>query len=156
AARAQQATMPAVGLLDGRSSEAMADRLRAFRRGLNDTGYVEGENVTIVYRFAEDQNNRLPELADDLVRRKVSVIVANSSAIMSAKAATATIPIVFLAASDPVKLGLVASLARPGANLTGVNIVNSELVAKRLGLLRELVPRAARIAVLISSEGDTN
>jgi putative ABC transport system substrate-binding protein len=128
----------------------MADRLRAFRQGLNDTGYVEGENVTIVYRLAEDQNNRLPELADDLVRRKVAVIVANASAAMLAKAATATIPIVFLVAVDPVKLGLVASLARPGGNLTGINIVNSELVAKRLDLLRELVPRAARIAVLIN------
>jgi putative ABC transport system substrate-binding protein len=156
AVRAQQATMPAVGFLDSRSSEAMADRLHAFRQGLNDTGYVEGENVTIVYRLAEDQNNRLPELVDDLVRRKVAVIVANASAAMLAKAATATIPIVFLVAVDPVKLGLVASLARPGGNLTGINIVNTELVAKRLDLLRELVPRAARIAVLINPADETN
>ena len=155
AARAQQSAMPVIGFLDSRSSEAIADRLRAFRQGLNDTGYVEGENVTIVYRFAEDQNNRLPELADDLVRRKVAVIVAIAP-VMLAKAATATIPIVFLVAVDPVKLGLVASLARPGGNLTGINIVNSELVAKRLDLLRELVPRAARIAVLISPADETN
>ena len=155
AARAQQSAMPVIGFLDSRSSEAIADRLRAFRQGLNDTGYVEGENVTIVYRFAEDQNNRLPELADDLVRRKVAVIVAIAP-VMLAKAATATIPIVFLVAVDPVKLGLVASLARPGGNLTGINFFVTELAAKRLELLRELVPAAARIAVLVDPANATS
>jgi putative tryptophan/tyrosine transport system substrate-binding protein len=150
AAHAQQATMPVIGFLDSRPSDAISDRLRAFRQGLKDTGYVEGENVAILHRFAEDQVDRLPELAADLVRRQVAVMIATGVGAFVAKATTATIPIVFVAAEDPVRLGLVASIARPGGNLTGINLFNSELVAKRLDLLRELVPRAARIAVLVN------
>src|SRR5262245_18043028 len=127
AARAQQPTMPVIGLLDPRSPDAMADRLRAFRLGRKDVGYVEGENVTIIYRFAEDQNDRLPGLAAELVRRRVTVIAASATtAAPAAKAATATIPIAFIAAEDPVRLGLVASLARPGGNLTGINFFSAE------------------------------
>jgi len=139
-----------IGFLDSRPSDAITDRLRAFRQGLKDTGYVEGENVAIIHRFAENQVDRLPELAADLVRRQVAVMIATGAGAFAAKAATATIPIVFVAGEDPVRLGLVASIARPGGNLTGINLFNSELVAKRLDLLRELVPRAARIAVLVS------
>jgi putative ABC transport system substrate-binding protein len=143
--------MPVIGLLDPRSPDAMADRLRAFRLGLKDVGYVEGENVTIIYRFAEDQNDRLPALATELVRRHVTVIAATAgTAAPAAKAATTTIPIAFIAAQDPVRLGLVASLARPGGNLTGINFFSSELVAKRLDLLHELLPRAVRVAVLVN------
>ena len=149
--------MPVIGLLDPRSPDAMADRLRAFRLGLKDVGYVEGENVTIIYRFAEDQNDRLPELAAELVRRQVTVIAASATtAAPAAKAATTTIPIAFIAAEDPVRLGLVASLARPGGNLTGINFFSSELAAKRLDLLHELLPRAARIAVLVNPANATN
>ena len=153
AARAQQATMPAVGFLNSASPEAFPDRLRAFHRGLKDTGFVEGENVAIVYRWGENQFDRLPELASDLVRRQVKVIAVNTPAALPAKAATASIPIVFLLNEDPVRLGLVASLARPGGNLTGVNNVSGELTAKQLELLRELVPRAARVAVLVNPAG---
>jgi putative tryptophan/tyrosine transport system substrate-binding protein len=157
AARAQQPTMPVIGLLDPRSPDAMADRLRAFRLGLKDVGYVEGENVTIIYRFAEDQYDRLPELAAELVGRRVTVIVASAtSAAPAAKAATTTIPIAFIAAEDPVRLGLVTSLARPGGNLTGINFFSSELVAKRLDLLHELLPRAVRVAVLVNPADATN
>jgi len=156
AARVQQ-PMPVIGLLDPRSPDAMADRLRAFRQGLKEVGYVEGENVTIIYRFAEDQNDRLPELAAELVRRQVTVIAASATtAAPAAKAATTTIPIAFIAAEDPVRLGLVASLARPGGNLTGINFFSSELAAKRLDLLHELLPRAARIAVLVNPANATN
>src|SRR5215831_15761113 len=141
AAYAQQPAMPVIGLLDPRSPDAMADRLRAFRLGLKDVGYVEGENVTVIYRFAEDQYDRLPELAAELVRRRVTVIAASATpAAIAAKPATTTIPIAFIVAEDPVRLSLVASLARPGGNLTGINFLSSELVAKRLELLRELVP----------------
>ena len=150
AASAQQAVLPVIGFLDSRSPDAVADRLRAFRQGLKDTGYVEGENVAIVYRWAEDQIDRLPELAADLVRRQVAVMIATGVGAFVAKAATATIPIVFVAGEDPVRLGLVANIARPGGNLTGINLFNTELVAKRLDLVRELVPRAARIAVLVN------
>jgi len=151
AARAQQAAMPVIGFLDPRSPDAMADRLRAFRLGLKDVGYVEGENVTIIYRFAEDQNDRLPQLAAELVRRQVTVIAASATPVApAAKAATTTIPIAFIAAQDPVRLGLVASLARPGGNLTGINFFSGELTAKRLDLLHDLLPRAVRVAVLVN------
>ena len=151
AARAQQA-MPVIGFLDGRSPDALTDRLRGFRQGLKDTGYVEGENVVIVYRWAENQFDRLTVLADDLVRRQVNVIVASGGvpAISAAKAATSTLPVVFIVGEDPVRLGVVPSLARPGGNLTGVNFFNIELAAKQLGLLRELVPAATRVAALIN------
>jgi putative ABC transport system substrate-binding protein len=144
-----QPAMPVIGFLGATSPDAFADRLRIFHRGLKDSGYVEGENVTILYRWAENQVDRLPELAADLVRRKVAVIATFASGASAAKAATTTIPIVFISGEDPVGLGLVASLARPGGNLTGVNVINEELAAKRLELLRELVPGTVRVAVLV-------
>jgi len=151
AARAQQPTTPAIGFLDSRSPEAVVSRLRAFRQGLQESGYVEGENVAIVYRYAENQLERLPDLARDLVQRQVAVIVTpGEPSAFAAKAATATIPIVFGTADDPVKVGLVASLARPGGNITGINFLAAELTAKRLELLRQLLPRADRIAVLVN------
>ena len=152
AARAQQPTMPVVGFLHLATPESFADRLRAFRQGLKETGYVEGENVEIVYRWAENQSERLPALAVDLARRRVSVIVTAGGAvsILAAKAATTTIPIVFGIGEDPVARGLVASIARPGGNLTGINFLNNELIAKRLEILRELIPGAVRVAVLIN------
>src|SRR5215831_4951868 len=157
AARAQQA-MPVIGLLDSRSPEALTDRLRGFRRGLKDTGHVEGENVSIEYRWAENQMDRLPALAAELVRRRVALITTSGgpAVTFAAKAATTTIPIVFAVAEDPVRLGLVASLARPGGNLTGINFLLGELTAKRLELLRELVPGAARVAVLVNPANATN
>jgi putative ABC transport system substrate-binding protein len=152
AVRAQQPAVPMVGFLNPTSLDANVGRLRAFSQGLKETGYVEGENVAIEYRWAENQLDRLPALAADLVRRRVAVIAASGGmpSILAAKAATTTIPIVFIVNEDPVRLGLVVSLARPSGNLTGINIFNAELTAKRLGLLRELVPAATRVAVLVN------
>jgi putative tryptophan/tyrosine transport system substrate-binding protein len=150
AANAQQAAMPVIGFLGVSSPETNVDRLRAFHLGLKETGHVEGDNVTVLYRWAENQIDRLPELAADLARRRVAVLAAFGNApALAAKAATTTVPIVFAVGEDPAKLGLVASLARPGGNLTGVNFFTAELVAKRLELLRELVPGAVKVAVLV-------
>jgi ABC-type uncharacterized transport system substrate-binding protein len=156
AARAQQPLMPVIGFLDPTSSETSQPRLRGLRQGLKDTGYAEGENVAIVYRFAEYQTDRLPDLAADLVRRQVAAIVTLASGTLAAKAATTTIPIVFTIAEDPVRAGVVASLARPGSNLTGINFFAGELAAKRLGIVRELIPSANHIAVLINPTTGTN
>jgi len=152
AARAQQAAVPAIGLLDIRSPEAMGDRLRAFRQGLAETGYVEGDNVTIVYRWAENRLDQVPELAADLVGRRVAVMLAggSTSVVLAAKAATTTIPILFIVPEDPVRLGLVTSLARPAGNLTGINFFSTELIAKQLAFLHEMVPKAARVAVFVN------
>ena len=151
AVRAQQAAVPLIGLLDERSPDAMGVRLRAFHEGLKQTGFVDGDNVSILYRFAEDQTDRLASLAADLVQRNATVIATvGVRAAFAVKAATTRIPAVFVVPQDPVSLGLVASLAKPGGNLTGINVFTAELTAKRLALLRELVPRAARVAVLVN------
>jgi putative tryptophan/tyrosine transport system substrate-binding protein len=152
AAHAQQPAMPVIGFLDPRSSHVIANLLRAFHQGLKETGHVEGENVAIEYRWAENQNDRLPALAADLVRRRVTVITAAGStpAALAAHAATTTIPIVFGIGTDPVQLGLVTSLSRPGGNITGVSTLSLEVGAKRLELLREVVPTATTMALLVN------
>jgi putative ABC transport system substrate-binding protein len=151
-ARAQQPAMPVIGFLNSQSPDVFADRLRGFHRGLKESGFVEGENVSIDYRWAENQVDRLPVLAAELVRRKGSVIATTGGpgVVLAAKAATTTIPIVFVVPEDPVRTGLVASLARPDGNATGINLLSLELVAKRLELLREMVPGAVRVAVLVN------
>jgi len=151
AARTQQSAIPVIGFLDA-TSDNLAEHLRAFRDGLAETGHVEGQNVAIDFRLAEGQLDRFPSLAADLVRRQVSLIAVpgSAAAALAAKAATTTIPIAFGVPEDPVKLGLVASVPRPGGNATGINFFTAEVMAKRLGLLRELVPAAARLAVLIN------
>jgi putative tryptophan/tyrosine transport system substrate-binding protein len=148
----QQSTVPVVGLVNAGSLDMSANRPAAFRRGLSETGYVEGQNVTVEYHWFSGQYDRLPALMADLVRRRVAVIATpgGSLATLEAKAATATIPIVFGIGEDPVKLGLVSSLARPGGNATGINLFLQEITAKRLGLLHDLMPKAARIAVLVN------
>jgi putative ABC transport system substrate-binding protein len=151
-ARAQQPTMPVIGFLGTDSSTLWANLVRAFNQGLGETGYVEGRNVAIEYRWAEGQNDRVPALMADLMRRQVSVIVVPGStpAAMAAKAETTTIPIVFIIATDPVQVGLVASLNRPGGNLTGVVTLNVEIAPKRLELLHELFPTATSFALLVN------
>jgi len=152
AARAQLPAIPVVGLINAGSPETSVSRVTAFRLGLAESGYVEGQNVTIEYRWAEGRYHRYPELVADLIRRKANVIATGASgpAAFAAKTATSSIPIVFGVGEDPVRLGLVASLARPGGNVTGVNFFTAEVAAKRLGLLRELVPAATRVAVLVN------
>jgi len=152
AARAQQPAMPVIGLLDSRSSDAMAGRLAGFRQGLKEVGFADGENVRIVYRWAENQLDRLPEMAADLIRQQAAVIFTTGgpASAFAAKAATTTIPVVFLVGEDPARLGLVSNLARPTGNLTGFNLFIVELEAKRLELLHQLVPGAVRIAVLVN------
>jgi putative tryptophan/tyrosine transport system substrate-binding protein len=157
AARAQQPAMQVIGFLNPTSPDTNADRLRAFRQGLKDTGYVEGENVRIEYRWAENQVDRLPMLAAELVRQRVNVIVTTGGELvaLAAKAATTTIPIVFGVTEDPVPSGLVASHSRPGGNATGVNFLVTELGSKQLGLLHELIPAAARVGLLVNPKSPT-
>jgi putative ABC transport system substrate-binding protein len=155
-ARAQQQAMPVVGYLDPRSADATADLVRGFRQGLKEAGYVEREDVAIEHRWAENQLDRLPALAADLTGRRVAVIAASSSAAaFAAKNATTTVPIVFVVPDDPVRLGLVASLARPGGNLTGINWFATEVTAKRLELLRDMVPATTRFALLVEPSNPT-
>jgi putative tryptophan/tyrosine transport system substrate-binding protein len=157
AARAQQPAMPVVGILHLGSPEANANVMAAFRQGLGETGYTEGRNVAVEYRWAHGESDRLPELAADLIHRRVTVIVTpgNMAAALAAKAATTTIPIVFNTGADPVETGLVASLNNPGGNITGVSYMNVQLGAKRLGMLHEWLPRATRFAVLVNRSSPT-
>jgi putative ABC transport system substrate-binding protein len=158
AARGQQPAMPVVGLVGGGGGDISTRYVTAFRKGLNETGTIEGQNATVEYHWLEGQYERLPSLMADLVRRRVAVIATPGSnpAALAAKAATTTIPIVFGVGEDPVKLGLVASLARPGGNATGINIFNVEIATKRLGLLHELMPKSVRIAVLVNPANTTS
>src|SRR5215471_14149074 len=151
AARAQQAVMPVIGFLGSDSRELYADRLRAFRQGLSETGYVEGRSLVVEYRWAEGHNDRLPELAADLVRRNVAALVTSTTpAALALKAATKTVPVVFFVAGDPVALGLVASLNRPGGNLTGTTTLTLEVGSKWVQLLHEMVPAADSFALLVN------
>lgn len=152
---AQQQAMPVIGFLDGREPDSLRDRLRGMRQGLKDAGYIEGENVVIVYRYAENHSERLPELVAELVQRRVAVIIASGGPAITfaVKTATTAIPIVFLISSDPVAMDLVTSVARPGGNLTGINFLNRDLTSKRLELLRAMVPAATRLALLINPKG---
>lgn len=158
AALAQPASLPVIGFLNAASPDGYAERLRGFRQGLKDGGFVENENVAVEYRWAENQADRLQAMAADLIRRRVTVIAATggNSAVDAAKAATTTIPILFVTPDDPVKLGLVTSMARPTGNLTGINFLGTELNAKRLELLRDLVPTAKRVAVLWNPVGSAS
>ncbi|MGA8920518.1 MAG: ABC transporter substrate binding protein, partial [Pseudolabrys sp.] len=157
AARAQQTAMPVIGYLGAESPAAFASRVRAFHQGLGETGYVEGRNVAIEFRWAEGQHDRLPALAADLVGRRVAVIVApgGAPAALAAKSATTTIPIVFEMGADPIAIGLVASLSRPGGNLTGVTSLSVEVTPKRLEFLHEVLPAAGVFAVLINPTSPT-
>jgi putative tryptophan/tyrosine transport system substrate-binding protein len=150
-ARAQQPAMPVIGFLRSTSLADAAHLVDAFRQGLKETGFVEGQNVAIEYRSAEDQGDRLPVLVGDLVRRHVTLIVGNTPSVLAAKAATTTVPIVFASGDDPVKDGLIASLSRPGGNVTGVSFLNSALAAKRLELLHQIVPIATIIAAMLQN-----
>jgi putative tryptophan/tyrosine transport system substrate-binding protein len=157
AAHAQQPAMPVVGLINAGTADASTGRIAAFRKGLSEAGYAEGQNVMVEYHWLEGHYDRLPAVLADLVRRRVAVIAAPGAteAAVAAKAATATIPIVFGVAQDPVMLGIVASLARPGGNATGINFFNQETDAKRLGLMHELLPKATRFAVLVNPANAT-
>ena len=158
AARAQQSTLPVVGMINAGSREGAGYRVTAFQQGLREVGYVENQNVAIEYRWAEGRFDLVPEMVADLIRRRAAVIVTpgSAAAALAVKKATSTVPIVFGVGADPVKLGLVASLGQPGGNATGLNFLTAELAAKRLGLLRELLPRASRVAVLINPANAAN
>jgi putative tryptophan/tyrosine transport system substrate-binding protein len=157
AARAQQPAVPVVGFVNGASGDASAANVAAFRKGLGESGYVEGQNLTVEYHWLNGDYDRLPALMEDLVRRRVAVIAtpASTAPALAAKAVTATVPIIFGVGGDPVKLGLVASYPRPGGNATGIDILGGELSSKRLALLHELVPKAVRIAVLLNPANAT-